>query len=105
MSLIEYYSVALVSSCLIYLNFQDQMILLMALADGTSHIRVGEVTLHTKTAIYIAEMLTEVCQYVLRMVSPSVELGGYIRDLRNFPNFALEATAVPCQHKSGMFNG
>ncbi|KAL3288632.1 hypothetical protein HHI36_003065 [Cryptolaemus montrouzieri] len=36
---------------------QDQVIVLMALANGTSKIRVGEVTLHTKTAIHIIEKL------------------------------------------------
>lgn len=39
---------------------QDQMIVYMALADGFSAIRVGEVTLHTKTAIYIAELIAKV---------------------------------------------
>lgn len=38
---------------------QDQMIILMALADGISRIKCGPLTLHTKTAIYIAEKLTK----------------------------------------------
>lgn len=38
---------------------QDQVIILMALADGYSKIKVGAVTMHTKTAIYIAEKLTK----------------------------------------------
>ncbi|XP_054459017.1 RNA 3'-terminal phosphate cyclase [Anoplopoma fimbria] len=38
---------------------QDQLIIFMALAKGTSRIRTGEVTLHTKTAIHIAEQLTQ----------------------------------------------
>lgn len=37
-----------------------QMILLMALADGKSRVKCGPVTLHTKTAIYIAEILSKV---------------------------------------------
>lgn len=39
---------------------QDQVILFMALAEGKSSVTVGEVTLHTKTAIHIAEMLAKV---------------------------------------------
>lgn len=39
---------------------QDQLIVFMALANGRSKIRVGEITLHTKTAIYIAERLSNV---------------------------------------------
>ncbi|KAK4475768.1 hypothetical protein MN116_001027 [Schistosoma mekongi] len=36
---------------------QDQLIILMALAEGRSQIRCGPVTLHTKTAIYVTELL------------------------------------------------
>lgn len=39
---------------------QDQVIIFMALAEGLSRIRMGELTLHTKTAIYITEHLTNV---------------------------------------------
>ncbi|KZT44174.1 RNA 3'-terminal phosphate cyclase [Sistotremastrum suecicum HHB10207 ss-3] len=38
---------------------QDQIIIFMALADGVSQILVGPLTLHTKTAIWVAEQLTE----------------------------------------------
>uniref|UniRef100_A0A3Q2DHB5 RNA 3'-terminal phosphate cyclase n=1 Tax=Cyprinodon variegatus TaxID=28743 RepID=A0A3Q2DHB5_CYPVA len=38
---------------------QDQLIIFMALAKGTSRIRTGAVTLHTQTAIHIAEQLTQ----------------------------------------------
>ncbi|XP_054278578.1 RNA 3'-terminal phosphate cyclase [Macrosteles quadrilineatus] len=38
---------------------QDQMIILMALAKGKSRILCGPVTLHTKTAIYVAELMTK----------------------------------------------
>lgn len=37
---------------------QDQLIIYMALADGHSVISCGEPTLHTRTAIAIAEQLT-----------------------------------------------
>lgn len=37
-----------------------QLIIFMALAKGTSRIRTGAVTLHTQTAIHIAEQLTQV---------------------------------------------
>lgn len=39
---------------------QDQIVILMALAKGRSRIRVGEITMHTKTAIFVAEKLTKV---------------------------------------------
>jgi len=37
---------------------QDQMIVFMALADRDSFLRVGPLTLHTESAIHIAEKLT-----------------------------------------------
>lgn len=40
---------------------QDQIIIFMALAEGRSRIRMGELTLHTQTAIYITEQLINVC--------------------------------------------
>lgn len=39
---------------------QDQVIVFMALAGGRSRIKMGELTLHTKTAIYVTEQLTNV---------------------------------------------
>ena len=36
---------------------QDQIVLFMALAEGRSVVRCGPVTLHTETAIYVAEQL------------------------------------------------
>lgn len=39
---------------------QDQVIVFMALAEGRSRIRTGELTLHTKTAMYVTEQLTKV---------------------------------------------
>ncbi|XP_052257906.1 RNA 3'-terminal phosphate cyclase-like [Dreissena polymorpha] len=38
---------------------QDQLIILMALANGKSSIRCGPVTLHTETAIHVATQLTQ----------------------------------------------
>ncbi|XP_034529593.1 RNA 3'-terminal phosphate cyclase [Notolabrus celidotus] len=38
---------------------QDQLIIFMALAKGKSRIRTGPVTLHTQTAIHVAEQLTQ----------------------------------------------
>ncbi|KAJ7702429.1 RNA 3'-terminal phosphate cyclase domain-containing protein [Mycena rosella] len=40
---------------------EDQVVILMALAEGTSEIRCGKdgLTLHTKTAIWVAEQLTD----------------------------------------------
>lgn len=42
---------------------QDQLIILMALANGTSRIRVGEVTLHTKTAIHVIQKFVKSCKF------------------------------------------
>lgn len=39
-------------------HMQDQLIIFMALAKGTSRVRTGPLTLHTRTAIRMAEMLT-----------------------------------------------
>ena len=39
-------------------HMQDQLIVFMALASGKSKIRVGSLSLHTETSIYIAERLT-----------------------------------------------
>ncbi|EFA07135.2 RNA 3'-terminal phosphate cyclase [Tribolium castaneum] len=38
---------------------QDQIIVFMALAQGASSVKVGEITMHTKTAIFVAEELTD----------------------------------------------
>lgn len=38
---------------------QDQLIIFMALAQGASSMLTGEPTLHTRTAIAVAEQLTE----------------------------------------------
>lgn len=37
-----------------------QLVLFMALAKGHSRLRTGELTLHTKTAIHVAELITGV---------------------------------------------
>lgn len=42
-------------------TFPSQLIIFMALAKGRSQIRTGAVTLHTQTAIQVAEQLTQVC--------------------------------------------
>jgi len=38
---------------------QDQIIIYMALAEGKSTVRTGPLTLHTRTAIWVAEYLTQ----------------------------------------------
>ncbi|XP_054717434.1 RNA 3'-terminal phosphate cyclase-like [Uloborus diversus] len=38
---------------------QDQLVIFMALAKGISKVNIGKVTLHTKTAVFIAELMTE----------------------------------------------
>lgn len=48
---------------------QDQLIIFMALAHGTSSVRTGKPTLHTRTAIAVAESLTSVRFHVEKDVS------------------------------------
>jgi len=40
-------------------HLQDQLVIFMALAKGTSRIRSGPITMHTKTAMHIAEKITK----------------------------------------------
>lgn len=41
-------------------TFLFQLIIFMALANGKSQIKCRDITMHTKTAIYIAEQFTNV---------------------------------------------
>ncbi|CAG5055784.1 unnamed protein product [Parnassius apollo] len=50
---------ALLSRACIDAHMQDQVIIYMALAEGRSAINTGEVTLHTKTAMHIAELIAK----------------------------------------------
>ena len=43
-----------------------QLIIYMALAAGTSRIKTGPITLHTQTAMHIAQMMTQVCNHRLK---------------------------------------
>ncbi|XP_068599805.1 RNA 3'-terminal phosphate cyclase [Brachionichthys hirsutus] len=47
---------------------QDQLIVFMAMAKGRSRIRTGAVTLHTQTAIHVAEQLTQ-AKFTIRKCS------------------------------------
>ncbi|GFS38177.1 RNA 3'-terminal phosphate cyclase [Nephila pilipes] len=40
-------------------HVQDQLVIFMALAKGKSRVRIGPPTLHTKTAIWVAELMTK----------------------------------------------
>lgn len=44
----------------VYVDVCFQMILLMAIAHGKSRVKCGPVSLHTRTAIHVAHLLTEV---------------------------------------------
>lgn len=48
----------LLEGCCVDNYAQDQIIIFMALANGTSSVRIGKITQHTETAIYITEKLT-----------------------------------------------
>ncbi|KAL3869113.1 hypothetical protein ACJMK2_041838 [Sinanodonta woodiana] len=47
---------------------QDQVIILMALASGTSQIRCGPISLHTETVIHIARILTK-AKFEIKQIS------------------------------------
>jgi hypothetical protein len=47
-------------------HMQDQLLIFAALAAGKSTMRVGEVTMHTKTAVYILELLCDVSTVVVK---------------------------------------
>ncbi|CAF2093763.1 unnamed protein product [Rotaria magnacalcarata] len=54
-------------------HLQDQLIILMALAKGHSKVRCGPLSDHTKTAIYIAELLTKVKFQITEVSSLKLE--------------------------------
>lgn len=41
-------------------HVQDMVVVLMALAEGRSRIKTEPLTLHTQTAIHVAQMMTDV---------------------------------------------
>ncbi|XP_049296115.1 RNA 3'-terminal phosphate cyclase [Anopheles funestus] len=54
----EIHSALSVGAC-VDRHVQDMMIILMALADGKSRIRTEPLTMHTRTAIYVTELMTK----------------------------------------------
>ncbi|XP_035912428.1 RNA 3'-terminal phosphate cyclase isoform X1 [Anopheles stephensi] len=54
----EIQSAVLAGAC-VDRHVQDMMIVLMALADGKSRIRAEPLTMHTRTAIYVTELMTK----------------------------------------------
>jgi RNA 3'-terminal phosphate cyclase (ATP) len=52
---------------------QDQLVLYMALAEGVSTVLVGSLTLHTRTAIWVAEQLSGAKFEVERVREPGKE--------------------------------
>ncbi|XP_050075727.1 RNA 3'-terminal phosphate cyclase [Anopheles maculipalpis] len=54
----EIYSAIMAGAC-VDRHVQDMMIVLMALADGKSRIRTEPLTMHTRTAIYVTELMTK----------------------------------------------
>ncbi|KAG6462631.1 RNA 3'-terminal phosphate cyclase [Manduca sexta] len=51
---------ALESGACVDNHAQDQVILYMALAEGRSTVRTGDITLHTKTAMHIVELIAKI---------------------------------------------
>ncbi|CAL8343384.1 unnamed protein product [Gadus morhua 'NCC'] len=70
---------------------QDQLIIFMALASGTSRIRCGPVTLHTQTAIHVAEQLTQVPHHVAEQLTQAkFTISQSDDDQTNNPTFIIE---------------
>lgn len=67
-----------------------QLIIFMALAKGTSRIRTGAVTLHTQTAIHIAEQLTQVRN------SYSTRLAQMVPVLFTSHSFSFNIASLSC---------
>lgn len=67
---------------------QDQLIIFMALAKGKSVIKTTPITLHTETAIFIAQLLTDVSISILQKFSDS---GNFQLIQKLIINFYLQA--------------
>jgi len=59
------------TECCVDRFFQDQMIIFMALAKGTSRVKTGDLTLHTQTAIHFTQLLTGVEFRVIKTNEPT----------------------------------
>lgn len=70
---------------------QDQLILYMALADGFSEMLTGSLTLHTRTAMWVAKEMIGAKFRVIKF--PMVEMPEEIRP----PNYT-DNGRVPCEH-------
>jgi RNA 3'-terminal phosphate cyclase (ATP) len=77
---------------------QDQLILYMALADGISEMITNGVTLHTQTAIWVAEQLCEGVRFEVMTLPNEVKDGG---------NQALRQPDIPRgdNHREGKVPG
>ena len=51
---------------------QDQLIILMSLANGTSRIKTGPLTLHTETAIFFTQLLSDAKFVVTKLNSGNI---------------------------------
>lgn len=74
-SLDHYYCVVLSTvgfNFIAFIAFFLQLIIFMALAPGQSQIRSGPLTLHTETAIYVAEQMTGVSFNIFYFLCVSV---------------------------------
>lgn len=57
--------------CCVDEYLQDQLIIFMALAAGRSRMKTGPITLHTQTAMHIAQMMTHAQFSVVQASPPS----------------------------------
>ena len=59
-------------------HMQDQLIILMGLATGVSKVRTGPLTMHTKTAIHVVELLTDAQYSVTKDVNCNLGEQSYL---------------------------
>ncbi|XP_039266485.2 RNA 3'-terminal phosphate cyclase-like [Styela clava] len=59
--------------CCVDEYLQDQLIIYMALAAGRSRLKTGPITLHTQTAMHIAQMMTQAQFSLVQAAPPSTE--------------------------------
>ena len=57
-------------------SFPFQLLIFMALAEGKSRVKCGEITLHTKTAISVAQLLTKVSRLVAQLLTELCHSGS-----------------------------
>lgn len=80
---------------------QDQLIIFMALAKGKSVIKTTPITLHTETAIFIAELLTDVSFCLIYYFGVSLLTHSRKSERKSF-NIFIKLLRKTFQHSFGI---